>query len=351
MRILVVHPGAQFSVSDVYTGWVEALRGYGQTVQEFNLGELLTFYDSAYLMTGTKSMQGLEQFRKAFTHESAIHASVDRLIGTIWKFGPEVIFMVSGFFIAYELLDVLKRRGYKIVMLHTESPYEDGRQLERAVRCDISLVNDPTNLESFRKASKYAQYMPHAYRPSLHKPGPSVPQLVNDFCFVGTGYQSRIEFFEKMDFGDLDVFLAGNWVPLEETSPIFRYLAHDKDECLDNDQTVQVYRSSECGMNLYRREIDDQDRYATIEGWAMGPREIEMAATGLFFLRDRRPESDEILHMLPAFSDPGEATDLLRWAHANPVKCAELAGKARAAIADRTFANHAKIVLELLEAL
>jgi spore maturation protein CgeB len=330
---------------------VEALRGHGQAVQEFNLGDLLIFYDSAYLMTGTQSPQGMEQFRKAFSHEAAIHASVDRMICTIWKFQPEVIFIVSGFFLSHEMYNVLRRRGYKTVLLHTECPYEDGVQLERAARVDISLLNDPTNLESFRKASTHAIYMPHAYRPQLHRPGPPVPQLINDLSFVGTGYASRIKFFEAMNLDGLDVFLAGNWEQLDDTSPIARYLAHDKGECLDNDQATLVYRSSKCGINFYRREIDAEDKYSTQTGWAMGPREVEMAACGLFFIRDRRPESDEILGMLPAFSDPDEATDLVRWALANPTKTGELATKAREAIADRTFANHAKQVLALLDEL
>ena len=40
---------------------------------------------------------------------------------------------------------------------------------------------------------------------------------------------------------------------------------------------------------------------------AMGPREIEMAACRLFFLRDPRPECDEVFPMLPAFDGPEDA--------------------------------------------
>lgn len=351
MRILVVHPGAHFSVADVYTGWVEAFREQGHQVQPFNLGDLLTYYDSMFLHTGVKNHQGMEQFKKGMTAEQAVWASVDRMLATIWKFGPQVIFIVSCFFIPNDLLDVFKRRGYKVVILHTESPYEDGKQLERACRVDISLINDPTNLESFRKASRFAEYLPHAYRPDIHKPGPSIPQLENDFCFVGTGYDSRIKFFEAMDFKDLDVFLAGNWTPLTPASKLFGYLAHDKDECLDNEQTVQVYRSSKMGINFYRREIDADDKYASQKGWALGPREVEMAATGLFFLRDPRGESDEVFPMLPSFTSPEDATEKMHWWLAHPEKMAGRAAQAREAIADRTFGNHGKKVLELLEKL
>lgn len=362
MRILVVHPGAQFSVSDCYTGWVEALKEHGQTVQEFNLGELLQFYDSAYLLTGTKSAQGLEQFRKALTHEQAIEMAAARVLGTVLQFVPDVMFAVSGFFLNPRMLDLLRSRGIKIVMLHTESPYEDGAQLERAVRCDISLVNDPTNLDSFRKASKLAEYCPHSYRPSVHHPGPPTPQLESDFAFVGTAYGSRVDFFEAMDLEGLDVLLAGNWVMLDDVnagsmlgpgggrtdSPLRKYVAHGLDECLDNEQAVEIYRSTKVGLNLYRREVNAHDKFATQTGWAMGPREVEMAACGTFFLRDPRPEGDKVLSMLPTFSGPEDATAKLRYFLTRPLLREQLAAGAREAVKDRTFANQAAKVLSMI---
>lgn len=362
---MVVHPGAQFSVADCYTGWVEALREHGQTVQEFNLGELLQFYDSCYLITGTKSMQGFEQFKKALSHEQAIEMAASRALGTVLQFAPDVIFIVSGFFMNPRMLDLLRSRGIKIVMLHTESPYEDGVQLERAVRCDISLVNDPTNLDTFKKASKIAEYMPHAYRPSLHHPGPASPELESDFAFVGTGYGSRCDFLEAMDFKDLDVLLAGNWVMLDDVnaasmlgpgggrtgSPLLKYVAHGLDECLDNEQAVEIYRSTKVSINLYRREIDADDKFATQTGWAMGPREVELAACETFFLRDPRPEGDKVLDMLPKFSGPEEASEQLHWWLGRPELAALRARQAREAVAGRTFANHAAKVLKMIDSL
>lgn len=41
MRILVVHPGPNFSVADVHDGWVEALRSLGCEVASFNSDDRL----------------------------------------------------------------------------------------------------------------------------------------------------------------------------------------------------------------------------------------------------------------------------------------------------------------------
>jgi hypothetical protein len=80
----------------------------------------------------------------------------------------------------------------------------------------------------------------------------------------------------------------------------------------------------------------------------MGPREVEMAATQLWYARDPRPEGDDLLP-LPTFTSPGEAADLIRWALDQPVKREAAAAKAREAIADRTFTNAARRLLGLLD--
>ena len=43
MRILIVHPGPNFSVADVYTGWNEALAGLGCEIHGYNLDDRMRF--------------------------------------------------------------------------------------------------------------------------------------------------------------------------------------------------------------------------------------------------------------------------------------------------------------------
>jgi hypothetical protein len=81
----------------------------------------------------------------------------------------------------------------------------------------------------------------------------------------------------------------------------------------------------------------------------MGPREVEMAACGLFFLRDPRVESDAVLPMLPAVTTPEDASEQLRWWLARDSEREALAAMAREAVANRTFRNNAIGVLKLLD--
>lgn len=320
-----------FSVQDVYAGWVEGLRELGQTVITFNMDDRLTWYAAAEV--AGKRLEGT----------AATELAVNGLNATLYKAKPDVLMVVSGFFVPPEIYLMAREYGTRIVVVHTESPYETDRELNVAEYADLNFINDPTHIDKFPPGTRY---VPHAYRPSLHSPGPAVDEYVCDLGFVGTGYPSRIAFLEAMNLEGLDVLLAGQWQMLGEDSPLWPYLLHDVEDCLDNQDAVSIYRSARVGLNLYRREAQAAN---LVDGWAMGPREVEMAACGLFYFRDPRPEGDELLPMLPTFTTPQECGEQLRWWLAHPVEREKAAIQAREAVADRTFRNHAVELLRLIE--
>lgn len=305
----------------------------------YNLQDRLTFFDNAYLQVKEN------QFRKALDAERAIMHATDGLYSDLYRFRPQVLLAVSAFLLPTKLFDLARLSGTRVVILMTEQPYETERELDVAQHADLVLLNDPVNIDRFREVTR-AEYVPHAFRPHLHKPGPVDPEAASEFCFVGTGFESRIRFFEAMDLAGIDVALGGNWMQLGEDSPLRKYLAHDIDACCDNAQAVRLYRSSKASLNLYRRETEDN---GSAVGWACGPREIELAATGCFFLRDPRPEGDEMFPMLPTFAGPEDAGEILRWWLAHDGLREEAARQARAAVADRTFVNNAAALMRLLE--
>lgn len=346
MRWLIGHPGPQFSVHDVFEGWAEALRGLGEDVFTFNLDKRLQFYDAALINDdGLVDDEGRPAVRKAMTREKAIETAAYGILSSAYQCWPHVVLLVSAFFTPPALLDMMRGRGHKIVLLHTESPYQDEEQLERAAHADLNLLNDPANIEAYRALGMPAAYVPHAYRPHIHYPAQPGAAKTWDLAFVGTGFPSRVKFFEAMDLTGLDVHLAGPWFGLPEDSPLRDWTDTDPEGCVDNAETAGIYRQAKCGINLYRREGED-----TWDGdaWAMGPREVEMAASGLFYVRDPRPEGDELLPMLPVFTSPEQAGDLIRWYAAHDGEREKRAAAAREAVAGRTFTNNARALLAML---
>jgi spore maturation protein CgeB len=309
----------------------------------------VAFYDSAYVFTGHYDDTGHPELKKALTdRDQVVRMAANGIYSAVFQFLPDLVFIVSAFFVPLEVLEVLRDRRVKIVMLYTESPYEEKRQIEKARYADLAVLNDPLNLAMYDDAGIPALYSPHAYRPMLHYPGPGEDDLETDFAFAGTGYPGRVRFFERMHelgaFDGIDVTLAGNWQQCRPQSPLMRLLSHDPNECVENELTARVYRSAKAGMNLYRDEPTDNGQRPV----ACGPREIEMAASGLFFLRDPGPESDELFPMLPTFAGPEDAAEQLRWWLAHDTAREEAALKARAAVRHRTFGASAARLLEAL---
>jgi len=345
MRWLIVQPGPNWSVADVHNGWAEALRGLGEQVAEYELDKRLLYHDMALFETGADDGHGHPQVRKAVTRDQVIGMAAEGLRARCFDWWPDVVLCTSAFFTPPLTLEIIRARKMKIVILFTESPYQAATQLKMAPYADLSLVNDPCDIDRYLALGP-AHYMPHACRPSVHHPGPPVPSLACDLGFVGTGFPSRVAFLEAMNLSGLDVLLGGQWAGLAGDSPLRPMVAHDPGECLDNTQTADVYRSARAGINLYRREGEDD---AAVTGWACGPREIEMAACGLFFLRDPRPESDGLFPMLPSFDGPGDASEKLRWWLAHDSQRERAAGLARETAAGRTFENNARELLRLLD--
>lgn len=350
-RILVVHPGPDFSVADVHNGWIKSLKRMGHQVMVYNTNDRLIFYGKALFEDDGQEACEHDKIsvHQAMPEPEAISQMATKgLFETCFLFWPDVVFFISAFFQKAATFQVLRERNMKIVMLHTESPYQDDEQMLRGQFADLNLLNDPINIAAWREMDIPAHYMPHSYDPEVHHLDHLQYKKESDFTFVGTAFVSRQKFFHEMQLGGLEVTFGGNgWEHvLPEYEDILQYLGHPPGHCVDNTETARVYRLSKTGINFYRREGEEKHFG---EGWAMGPREVEMAACGLFFLRDPRGESDDVFggnpalglpEVLPTFDGPGDASEKIKWWVQNESKRKRQAQLAYERVLDRTFDAH-----------
>lgn len=337
MRILVVHPGPNFSVQDVHDGWVEGFEELGHEVQSYNLGDRLTWAAIAHL--------GMDDgtYIKAFPKPESVYSfAISGLPQACLYWWPQVIVFISGFTVDPQFLEVCRGRGIKTACVMTESPYEESRQLLIAPHFDAVALNDPTNIEQYSTLTT-AVYTSHAYRPEIHHEGEAHEDYLSDCVFVGTGYPSRVAFLERCNFDGIDLALAGNWQNVPTV--LADRVVHDIEDCIDNVQTAELYRGAKTSFNIYRTE-NNGDISDGADGWSVGPREIELAASGTWFARQSRGESDELFPMLPTFNSPEELGELIRWALENPVERQIAAEQAKRVVTDRTFPNNARKLLE-----
>ncbi len=336
----MVSPGPAYTVADVERGWAKALSKFGR-VETYNLDKRLEVFSAAQL-----------DGKPMFSGDEAVRLAVEPLGSVIWRYWPDVIVVVSGFFIPEDFWEVLKARPHKTVLLCTESPYEDDVQFERMMtgQPDVVLLNDPVNLHAFREHHDNVWYAPHAYDPDVHHPGKPVKRYKCDFGFVGTGFPSRIDLLARTDWHGIDAKLAGNWAKVAGTC-LEPFVIHPLEDCFENTETAKLYRSSKASANLYRASAggtyEANDARLT-DGWAMGPREVELAATQTFFLREPRGEGDELFPFLPTFDDADEFSELLRYYLQHDDQREDAARRAQEAIQDRTFDAHARRLMQLL---
>lgn len=338
MRALVVWPGPNFSVTDVADKLAKGIAANGVETHAFKMHDLLGFYTRAHDFDDATG-----EYKRMVSTEDAVHLIMDQLKAALWSLMPDVVILVSGFFTDYEMLDFMREcRPHRTVGILTEQPYESDRELAFAEHLDAVVLNDPINVEQFRQRCPNSFYLPHSFDPDLHHANGRVERY--DFGFVGTGYPSRVEFLEKVDLTGMRAILRGNWVDIGPDSPLAPFTLA-QNECMNNRDTADLYRHTNCSVNLYRTE---HNAGGSDVGWAMGPREVELAACGTFFARDPRPESDETFPMLPTITDPSELSDVIRWAKDHPAERRAAADAAREAVADRDCTSMAGHLLRHL---
>jgi spore maturation protein CgeB len=224
------------------------------------------------------------------------------LFSACYQLVPDVLLVTSGFFVPGDMLDLIRARGTKVVLIHTEEPYEHDRDITRAAHADINIVNDPTHLADFDRRwvtpgisrTATARY-PRARSAS--------GEAASEFCFVGTGYPSRIAFLEQVDFTGLDVALAGNWQATDETH---RCASTSR----TTSRTASTTRQRSCctAARRSRRTCTAAKPTADdlVAGWAMGPREVELAATGCSSSVTRGPSPTRFSGCSRRSTEPGE---------------------------------------------
>ena len=144
MKVLVVHPGPHFSVADVYQGLIKGLRQNGCTVATLNLDDRLEFYTQAYIKHRD------DTYVKALEATAAYEMASQGIEVACYEFWPDIVIVVSGWFVPPKVWGVLHERPHHVVYWCTESPYEDDRQSQPSRYVDTVILNDPTNLDWYR---------------------------------------------------------------------------------------------------------------------------------------------------------------------------------------------------------
>lgn len=350
MRLLACHPGADWSVADVFDGYVTAFRDLDHTVGQYNLN--VRFGRAVEWLQWNWRRAGKPADDRP-NNGDALYLAGSDLIAASLRGDVDWVVVFSAMYLHPELLVMLKRAGRRVALVLTESPYEDAAHERVIPYADVIWTNERTSVDRLRAINPNVLYLPTSYDPERHFPAdPSIIDLgveAHDVVFVGTGFQERLDALSAVDWDGLgiDLGLYGTYELLGSRHRLRRYIRAGP---IDNGLAAALYRRAKIGLNLYRRsELYSRTPIMTTTAESMNPRAIELAACGAFTIADRRREAVEVFgDLVPTFSDPSELQPLIVQWLADGAGRAEIMARLPDRVRRWTFAQRAEHVAALL---
>lgn len=344
--ILVVHPGASFSTADVFTGMVAGLKANGCRVITYRLDVNLTFF---------------QRVTKTAIEYEIISAPVNpfqlaaRGLGDVAiACEPDAVVVVSGGNLhpasIMTLRELAQQRTKQMTtaVYYTESPYFGEHEQQTAHLYDVVFTNERLSVPSFALRNERSFYLPHAYNPDVHQPGPAEADKQSDVFFVGTGFDERKALFEGVRWDDLCFLCLGyGWQGFVSDTL-------NPQDITDNAEVASYYRSAAICLNHHRTTTTWGSGAHIPEGAAesLGPRAYEIAACGGFQLcDDSRPELRDVFgESVPTYA-AGDSADLerkIRHYLKHPTIREHRAADQHEAVRPHTWAARARQMLEIL---
>lgn len=340
LRLLLLHPGAVWSTSDVFDGLTFGLKAHGAECIPYRLDQRLALARKYLNDRWRQQKKDRPDLPRPTQADLLYRAGVDALEMALRQQVHAVI-VVSGMFLHPDVLILMRRAGLKVFVLFTETPYDLGSELKVAALVDGCWTNERSCVASFRQVNPNSGYLPHGWHPEKH--GPDAPILnvpSHDVVFVGSGFPERIEWFNAIDWSGIDLGLYGTWKGLGLKKQVRAAL---RGEQVGNDVAAALYRKAKIGINLYRTRNQQRMRVA---GESLSPRAYELAACGAFHISDYRAEVAEVFGAsVPTFRTPSEAAVLLRSWLANDAARLETAATLPACVAEASWVQRAATVL------
>lgn len=353
-RVLVLSPGATWSTADVEAGLVHGLKAHGVEVIRYALDGRIVGAQKWLFNAWRIKKREHPDFPKPTRADVIYQASMGALERAL-RHQVDAVIAVSGMYLHPDVLILMRRAGLLVTVLFTESPYDIEKELKVAQLVHACWTNERTSLDAFRSVCPTAGYLPHAWHPERHKPGPQPGDdqvASHDVVFVGSAFRERIEWFRSIDWTGIDLGLYGTWDALGSRDKLRQYV---RGEETNNAKAAALYRRAKVGLNLYRQSKGfgrTAPRIVVSSAHSLSPRAYELAACGVFHISDYRAEvSDVFGALVPTFTTPTEAAALIRRWLADDAGRAAVAASLPATVAESSWLHRAAQVKTDISAL
>jgi spore maturation protein CgeB len=347
MKVLLVHPGAEWSIADVWQGIYDALVRANVDVVQFALDGRLAFA-SKYLDYVYKQAKRNDPSTIKPTPGDFLYLAAVGMVERALRHEADWILLISGNYVHPEALVLCKRAGIRICAILTETPYADEQEKAIAMLSDVVFTNERASLDTFKPFCHEVYYYQHAMDPTRQGTEDSeIEAPSHDVVFVGTGFIERCQLLSGVNWDGIDLGLYGTWTLLGSRSKVRQ---HIRGGVVKNAVTTQLYRNAKIGLNLHRSSRGYGRDVEHIQGAeSMNPRCYELASTGTFFMTDDRPEVREVFgDTVPTFTSPGQLEDQIRYWLAHDEERRQVAASLPGLISTHTFDDRVDGILRVL---
>lgn len=320
MRVLLVHPGATWSVQDCYVGLRRGLEECGVEVFPYRLDERLGAAQE-WIKFSQKKINGKEITDDDIDLGDLYYQASKGAVIRALEIAADVVINVSGLLFEARALVCLQRAKIPVLIYGTESPYDDDLYERLGSICQWLTVNERASVDPLQSAISASgsqcqvSYLPLGFDPTIHYPGVNhgTTQNAHDVVFVGTFFPGRIAFMESIDWSNIDIgfYGAAHW--LDDYSPLWKKFYGG---IVDNRVTMDLYNNSKIVLNLFRDDSSLREgEFVKVRGAeGVNPRMIECAAIGKFMISEYRPCVEEIFgDRVPTFRTPDELENLIKY--------------------------------------
>jgi hypothetical protein len=312
MKVMLIEPGASWSTADVSAGLLYGLERQGLEVIRYRLSERIEVSNRVLYLAWKRAKRQTPTMAKPTDADVFFLAGQHALAMALWH-KVDVVLAVSAMFLLPIVIQLMRQAGLTVVILFTESPYEV-REVEVAKMVSACWTNERSMLTKFRAANPMSGYLPHAWHPDRHKPGPQPGDEqfpAHDVVFVGSAFHERVTWLSSIDWTGIDLGLYGMWNALAARSPLRKFV---RGQVISNAMTAALYRRAKVGLNLYRTSMGwGKDARQIQHAESLNPRAYELAACGAFSVSTYRSEIPDVFgDLVPTFETPAEASALIR---------------------------------------
>jgi hypothetical protein len=286
---MVVHPGHDFSTSDVFTGLCAGLSML-EDVQvvpfqwERPLKVFSTLISSAIELGRVKpsDAEQLRSFTSWISSADAIGVALDQEV--------DAVIVVNGILFPPSRALLLQKLGIPVACFGTEAPYFLETEQDIASCYTHWFTNEQNCVGMFGETKQY--YLRHAYNPATHTRGAIDADRMADVVFIGGGYPERKALLSGVDWAGIDLQTRGTlWhldLQAEQDATDIGRSSRYSEGAIPNAETSAWHRSARVALNMNRRmtHVETGGRIVSGTAQSLGPRAFEIPATGGFMLSD-----------------------------------------------------------------